>query len=221
MAIPLMEEDVEVITKLGDVPGSDDGLSAAQLKGRFDLAGVRIKRYINETLLPYLNQLVDVRALLDGILDSTLSLEDKAANAKATGDALEKKLDKTGGTVTGSIDMSGKGIANVADPVTDGDAVNKKYLAKYVATVQVPMTLLVSGWSEAKPYTQTIQVPGLSDLMRCEVFPAWPESAETEEALHEETMKVSSCRRSGDQLTFRCLKDKPKSDIPIVVEVGV
>lgn len=221
MAIPLMEEDVEVISKLGDVPGSDDGLSTAQLKGRFDLAGVRIKRYINETLLPHLNQLVDVRALLDGILDSSLSLSDKAANAKAAGDALEKKLDKAGGIVTGEINMSGKRITNLAAPAVDGDAVNKKFLAEYVATVNIPMTLLASGWSETKPYTQTVQVPGLSDLMRCEVFPGWPENAETEEALHEETMKVSSCRRSGDQLTFRCLKDKPKSDIPIVVEVGV
>ena len=221
MALPKLLEDLAFISKLGDYPGSDDNLTPEQFKERFDMAALRIQEYLNNQLIPGLDQLVDVQALLTSILDSTLSFADKAANAKATGDALEKKLDKTGGTVTGSIDMSGKGIANVADPVTDGDAVNKKFLSEYVATVQVPMTLLASGWSEAEPYTQTVQVSGLSDLMRCEVFPAWPESAETEEALHEETMKVSSCRRSGDQLTFRCLKDKPKSDIPIVVEVGV
>ena len=47
MAIPLLEEDVEVISKLGDTPGSDDGLTAQQLKARFDLAGVRIKNFLN------------------------------------------------------------------------------------------------------------------------------------------------------------------------------
>ena len=219
MAIPLMEEDVEVISKLGDVPGSDDGLSTTQLKNRFDLAGIRIKRFLNEVLVPHMNQLVDVQALLNGILDSTLSLADKAANAKATGDALGKKLDKTGGNVTGNIDMGGKRVVNLGNPVSDGDVVCKKYLEDFASTKEVPLTLLASGWSSEAPYIQTVQVTGLSDKLRCEVFPDWPENAADEENLQSEAAKISSCRRSGTQMTFRCLTDRPTSDIPVIVEV--
>ena len=38
-----------------------------------------------------------------GNTDKTLSVEGKAADAKAVGDALGKKLDKTGGTLSGKI----------------------------------------------------------------------------------------------------------------------
>lgn len=38
-----------------------------------------------------------------GSTDKTLSVEGKAADAKAVGDALGKKLDKTGGTLSGKV----------------------------------------------------------------------------------------------------------------------
>ena len=221
MAIPLMEEDVEIISKLGDTPGSDDGLTTMQLKNRFDIAGIRIKRFLNEVLIPHMNQLVDVQALLNGILDSTLSLADKAANAKATGAALDKKLDKTGGNVTGHIDMGGKRVGNLGNPASDGDAVCKKYLSDYASTKEVLLTLPASAWSSSAPYTQTIQVAGLTDSLRCDVYPNWPENVNAEKDLQGEVAKISSCRRSGTQMTFRCLDERPAADIPIIVEVSV
>ena len=43
---PKFTEDVEVISKLGDTPGTDDNLTADQLKARFDQAPKAIKKYL-------------------------------------------------------------------------------------------------------------------------------------------------------------------------------
>lgn len=88
MAIEKLSADLEIISKLGDYPLADDGLEPDQFKAKFDEAGKLIKQYINEVLIPSLDELVDVDALLKGILDTTLTKADKAANAKSTGTAL-------------------------------------------------------------------------------------------------------------------------------------
>lgn len=88
MAIEKLRADLNIISKLGDYPLADDGLEPDQFKSKFDEAGKLIKQYINEVLIPSLDELVDVDALLKGILDTTLTKADKAANAKATGTAL-------------------------------------------------------------------------------------------------------------------------------------
>lgn len=54
MAIPSFTEDMDIISALGDRPNTDDGLTPSQLKAKFDLAGNRIKTYINTVLLPKL-----------------------------------------------------------------------------------------------------------------------------------------------------------------------
>jgi len=51
MAFTRLENDVANISKLSDRPNQNDGLSAAQLKGRFDKAGVDIKDFINDVLI--------------------------------------------------------------------------------------------------------------------------------------------------------------------------
>ena len=43
---PKFTDDVEVISKLGDTPGTDDNLTADQLKARFDQAPKAIKKYL-------------------------------------------------------------------------------------------------------------------------------------------------------------------------------
>ena len=52
MAIPELTADLNVIAALSDLPNTDDGLSAAQLKAKFDEAGNAIKTYINGSLIP-------------------------------------------------------------------------------------------------------------------------------------------------------------------------
>ncbi len=50
-------------------------------------------------------------------------------------DALTQKFDKSGGTITGEVDMSGYGIHNLHDPVLDMDAVNKRYVDRLLEEI--------------------------------------------------------------------------------------
>ena len=54
MSLPKFNEDIQIISKLADEPNDVGGLSANELKAKFDEAGTLIKAFINDTLLPYL-----------------------------------------------------------------------------------------------------------------------------------------------------------------------
>ncbi len=54
MSIPTLTADLAVIQKLADLPNSTDGLTAQELKARFDRAGLEIQTWINESLVPAL-----------------------------------------------------------------------------------------------------------------------------------------------------------------------
>ena len=62
--LPLLSEDVEIIQKLGNFPNADDGLSADEVKEKFDAGPKVIKNYINETLVPAVRDLQETK--LDG-----------------------------------------------------------------------------------------------------------------------------------------------------------
>ena len=47
MEIPKLLEDLNIISKLGDNPGTDDGLDADSLKAKFDAAALIIQTFIN------------------------------------------------------------------------------------------------------------------------------------------------------------------------------
>lgn len=58
LAIPGLDDDVDVIQKLDDEPNDVGGLSPAGLKAEFDKAGNIIKQYINGRLLPAISDTV-------------------------------------------------------------------------------------------------------------------------------------------------------------------
>ena len=65
LVIPDLDDDLDVIQKLDDEPNDVGGLTAAQLKAKFDEGPNAIKRYINTELLPAISDTVaeaDVRA---------------------------------------------------------------------------------------------------------------------------------------------------------------
>lgn len=141
MQIQEFSKDVEVITKLGDEPNIDDGLSADELRAKFDEGNVAIKQYLNGTLVPATNtaladagsakeiaESASVLAQLASELankkpDTTLKKSGEAADAKAVGDKIdllsedvqehehaireltEKKLDSTGGVISGRLSV--------------------------------------------------------------------------------------------------------------------
>jgi len=54
MALPEFTTDLNIIQQLADEPNDVDGLSAQDLKEKFDEAGLTIQKWLNETLLPAL-----------------------------------------------------------------------------------------------------------------------------------------------------------------------
>lgn len=52
MSIPKFLQDLAVISKLSDLPNSNDGLTAAELKAKFDEAPLAVQKYINEVMIP-------------------------------------------------------------------------------------------------------------------------------------------------------------------------
>lgn len=57
MSIPKLTKDLAVIQKLSDLPNSTEGLSAGQLKAKFDEAPLYIQSWVNEQLIPALTAL--------------------------------------------------------------------------------------------------------------------------------------------------------------------
>ena len=55
--ITRLNNDLAIIQKLDDQPNDVTGLSAAELKAKFDESGLTIQDYINDTLLPFLEGL--------------------------------------------------------------------------------------------------------------------------------------------------------------------
>lgn len=62
MAYTTFDTDVENIQKLGDQPNDTDGLSADELKALFDKAGMDLKAFINNTMLPEIFDSVEAAA---------------------------------------------------------------------------------------------------------------------------------------------------------------
>lgn len=52
MEIQKFSRDMNIIAKLDDEPNDMGGLSAAQLKSKFDEGGLALQKYINDILIP-------------------------------------------------------------------------------------------------------------------------------------------------------------------------
>jgi hypothetical protein len=90
MAIPKIEADLNIISKLADKPNDAEGLSAQAFKEEFDRAGLLVKEYINEILVPQANIDIDNASKgiggsegMDGstIADGTVTASKLASNS--------------------------------------------------------------------------------------------------------------------------------------------
>lgn len=125
-----------------------------------------------------------------------------AKNAQNTADAA---LPKTGGVVTGPL--------SVPKPTDNSHAVTKEYCD----TVSVELTLSASSWSSSAPYTQSLTVSALTEGRKARAYPRWPEEPNLE--LKEEASKISAASYEAGSVKFSCWEEKPKIDIPVLLEV--
>ena len=86
MALEKMTENVEIVQTLSTYPNQEDGLSAEELKAKFDAGAKAIKEYLNGQVVPAVQELE--RVVDPGMaygLDTTLSVPGRAADAGAVG----------------------------------------------------------------------------------------------------------------------------------------
>ncbi|MFR8335125.1 MAG: hypothetical protein ACLU9S_24380 [Oscillospiraceae bacterium] len=55
MAIAILTENLAVHQSMADEPNGDDGITAGELKAKFDQAALAIQKYLNETVVPAVN----------------------------------------------------------------------------------------------------------------------------------------------------------------------
>lgn len=86
MSLTKLEADLKIISKLDDEPNDTQGLTAAELKAKFDEAGETIAEFIDETLIPELEkELEELRGDDDGLQGMIESLDPEEAVADAGG----------------------------------------------------------------------------------------------------------------------------------------
>ena len=105
--IPQFTDDLGFISRLGDNPNTDNGLSSQALKEEFDKAPKVIQQFINNYVIPALNNYIMGNNFLP----------------------------TTGGHMTGAIVMQGNKITMLGAPVDAEDAVNKDYADKLFPNV--------------------------------------------------------------------------------------
>ena len=71
MAIEKFEKNMAIVSGLDDEPNDAGGLSAAELKAKFDEGGEALKEYINNTLIPGIAQAIS-EAAVEGIPDGSI-----------------------------------------------------------------------------------------------------------------------------------------------------
>ena len=131
MAVPRLTDDLDVIQKLSDNPNDTDGLSAAELKARFDEAVNIIKAFLNSNLATALDAIEENANKLDGkTISSTLGIDNStiptsaavraSMSAAGMGDMAAATYDTQGKRE--DIFMYADGV--VAEHNTDADAHN-------------------------------------------------------------------------------------------------
>lgn len=83
MALARFEKDMAIISTLDDEPNDVGGLTAAELKAKFDEGGQAIKQFLNETLTPQIDSEKAGRDELEGLVlgqipDGTITVEKMA-----------------------------------------------------------------------------------------------------------------------------------------------
>lgn len=163
MAFTTFTGEVNNISQLSDTPTLTEGLSPDELKARFDLGNVRIKDYINNTLIPQLertsaassvgaqsvsgfDQFSNVQTALAVIINHILDLEGEIGGSTSIEDGAVTTQKIANSAVTnekiGANAVTGEKIAS--------EAVSKPFTATLSKT-----------WAGSGPYTQTVNVSGI------------------------------------------------------------
>ena len=183
MALPRFEKDIAYISKLDDEPNDVGGLSADELKARFDQAGQDIQAYINEELIPRADSAIEAAALGIGgggaisgemlapksisgekLADGAVTAEKVAAGAVTTGAIADKAVteEKIADGAVGNAKLADKAVtrekladeAVSTDKIFPGAVVNSKIGANAVTAEKI------AGGAVTKHFVATFPASG-------------------------------------------------------------
>lgn len=121
MSLPKMTTPVNNISLLDDLPNAVGGLSAAELKARFDKAGGDIQTFLNDTLIPALDQMgVDEGTARDAAIKAAIN----ALALDTTVENLQKAIAAAESRAKGYADNKDTANLTAAKQYADGKAVD-------------------------------------------------------------------------------------------------
>lgn len=142
-----------------------------------------------------------------------------SVNGTEPDDAGNVKIDvlpKSGGTMTGSIRMSGNAVQELKEPVSSADAATKAYVDGKRKQFSAA---LATAWEGAGPFTQTVAVKGILETDTPHVTPVYGDDSDTAASRQEGWSCVSAGKAVPDGILFTCFDSKPDAEIPIQIEV--
>lgn len=144
------------------------------------------------------------------------------ATADSAREIAEAALPRTGGKMTGGVDLGGNGITNLAAPTGDNHAANKGYVDTKVAGahLEAQVTVTASGWSAAAPYTQAVNVHGILATDRVHWGVVYSGDAENMIAQKEAFALVDDLDSAAGSVTFTCFEEKPEVSLTVQLEVN-
>lgn len=130
--------------------------------------------------------------------------------------AKKASLPRSGGAMTGNIDLGGNALTNVKSPAAATDAATKGYVDGKRRTFTAT---LGTAWTGSGPYTQTVAVSGILAADMPHIMPVYSTDNATAIAQKEAWNCVSKAEAAAGGIKFTCFEDKPWAEIPIQIEV--
>jgi hypothetical protein len=151
-------------------------------------------------------------------LKATTEYVDEQLALKATVEAVDGKLSKSGGTMSGNLNMGSKKITSLATPTSNTDAATKSYVdGKYLFVENVVLTTEWVG--ETAPYTQEISVSNIKSTDHPHISPIYSETLDTAKLQMDAWGLVSKAEAMSGKIKFTCFYDKPTVEITMQIEV--
>ena len=246
MSIPTLDTDLSIIQKLDDYPNDIGGLSAAQLKAKFDEGVLALQTYINTVLIPALiasnvsftptaainaetvqAAIENVQAQLAGISAGTIpnntvgmeKLTKTVQNAIASGGGAAAAVTALSETVAQNVaatDENTTAIAAINTANVNRDVEIAKIGDKAEKSQGATFVLTAAGWTEGK---QTVAInigSGRNDAVGLDTSATLAQWQEAAKC----GVKVYSANEEG--ITFSC-ETVPTLDLPcayILIEGG-
>ena len=168
MAISRFNEDLDIIQKLDTYPNDTDGLSADELKERFDRAGNLLKTFLNEVLIPELAAENIPFTASTAVDAANIQKAIENVQAQISGVTLNMIPDRT---VTRA--KLAKSLDDLLSSLSAASASHTSAIAELNERNSVPYakTLLASGWTgTVEPYQYDLDVGSVAANKNVAVF---------------------------------------------------